>query len=164
MELQANVLHRLSKSQIELLNAVKQSEIRTFGWPIGVTLENREEYRPRPYDDGIKAEVSIVEGDRNSFDYWAARSNGDFYLLQSLFEDSRKPNQIFFDTRIVRITECLMFIEGLYSKLGVPPEARVGIQITHGGLKGRELSSASSNRHIFSRGPTEEDESTSEIT
>jgi hypothetical protein len=164
MEIRANVLHRLSKSQIELLNAVKLSEIRTFGWPIGITLENREEYRPRPYKDGIKAEISIAEGDRRSFDYWAARSNGDFYLLQSLFEDNRKPNQIFFDTRVVRVTESLMFIESLYSKLGVPPEARVGIQITHGGLKGRELSSASSNRYMFSRGPTEENESTSEIT
>jgi len=164
MELRANVLHPLSKSQIELLNAVKQSEIRTFGWPIGVTLENREEYRPRPYKDGIKAEISIADGDRTSFDYWAARSNGDFYLLQSLFEDSRKPNQIFFDTRAVRITESLMFIQSLYSKLGVPPEARVGIQITHRGLKGRELSSASPNRHLFSRGSAEENESTSEIT
>ena len=164
MELRANVLHPLSKSQIELLNAVKQSEIRTFGWPIGITLENREEYRPRPYKDGIKAEISIAEGDRTSFDYWAARSNGDFYLLQSLFEDSRKANQIFFDTRIVRVTESLMFIESLYKKLGVPPEARVGIQITHRGLRGRELNSASSNRHFFSRGPAKEDESTSEIT
>lgn len=164
MELRANVLHPLSKSQIELLNAVKQSEIRTFGWPIGVTLENREEYRPRPYKDGIKAEISIAEGDRKSFDYWAARSNGDFYLLQSLFEDSRKPNQVFFDTRVVRVTESLMFIESLYKKLGVPPETRVGIQMTHHGLKGRELNSASSNRHMFSRGAAEENESMSEIT
>jgi hypothetical protein len=164
MELRANVSYPISKSQIELLNAVKLSEIRTFGWPIGITLENREEYRPRPYKDGIKAEISIAEGDRKSFDYWAARSNGDFYLLQSLFEDSRKPNQIFFDTRVVRVTESLMFIENLYGKLGLPPEAQVGIQITHGGLKGRELSSASSNRHMFSRGSADENESTSEIT
>src|SRR3977135_3956590 len=164
MELRAGVSYQLSKSQIELLNAVKQSEIRTFGWPIGITLESREEYRPRPYEDGIKVEVSIAERDRKSFDYWAARSNGDFYLLQSLFEDSRKPDQIFFDTRVVRITESLMFIESLYNKLGVPPEATLGIHITHGGLKGRELSSASSNRQMVSRSPANEDESTSEIT
>jgi hypothetical protein len=164
MELRANVSHPLLKSQIELLNAIKLSEIRTFGWPIGITLENRDEYRPRPYKDGIKAEVSIAEGDRKSFDYWAARLNGDFYLLQSLFEDGRKPNQIFFDTRIVRVTESLMFIENLYTKLGLPSDVRVGIQISHKGLKGRELSSASSNRHMFSRGVAEENESTSEIT
>jgi hypothetical protein len=164
MELRANVLHTLSKSQIELLNAVRLSEIKTFGWPIGITLENREEYRPRPYKDGIRAEVSIAEGERTSFDYWAARSTGDFYLLQSLFEDRREPSQIFFDTRIVRITESLMFIESLYRKLGAPPEAEVGIQISHKGLKGRELNSASPNRHLFSRGAATEDESTSEIT
>jgi TIR domain len=164
MELRANVLHTLSKSQIELLNAVRLSEIKTFGWPIGITLENREEYRPRPYKDGIRAEVSIAEGERTSFDYWAARSTGDFYLLQSLFEDRREPSQIFFDTRIVRITESLMFIESLYRKLGAPPEAKVGIQISHKGLKGRELNSASPNRHLFSRGAATEDESTSEIT
>ncbi len=40
----------------------------------------------------------------------------------------------------------------------------MGIQITHRGLKGRELSSASSNRHLFSRGSAEENESTSEVT
>jgi hypothetical protein len=125
MELRANVLHTLSKSQIELLNAVRLSEIRTFGWPIGITLENREEYRPRPYKDGIRAEVSIAEGDRTSFDYWAARSNGDFYLLQSLFEDTRKSNQIFFDTRVVRVTESLMFLQSLYNKLGVPPRLKL---------------------------------------
>jgi hypothetical protein len=164
MELRANVLHPLSRSQIELLNAVRLSEIRTFGWPIGITLDNREEYRPRPYKDGIRAEVSIAEGDRTSFDYWAARSSGDFYLLQSLFEDRREPGRIFFDTRVVRITESLMFIESLYKKLGVPPEASVGVQISHKGLKGRELNSASPNRHLFSRGAATEDESTSEIT
>jgi TIR domain len=163
MELRANVLHPLSKSQIELLNAIRLSEIRTFGWPIGITLENREEYRPRPHKDGIRAEVSITEGDHISFDYWAARSNGDFYLLQSLFEDRRKPNQVFFDTRVVRVTESLMFLGSLYNKLGVPPETKVEIRVTHGGLNGRYLNSASSNRYVFSRGPANENESTSEI-
>ncbi|MGY4467760.1 hypothetical protein ACVWWK_003469 [Bradyrhizobium sp. LB9.1b] len=108
MELRASISCLLAKSQIELLNAVKHSEIRTFGWPIGVTLENREEYRPRPYGDGIRAEVSIgheEEEGRKSYDYWALRSSGDFFLLQSLFEDSRRPTEIFFDTRIVRVTD-----------------------------------------------------------
>ena len=141
MELRIGVLHQLSKSQVELLNAVKQSEIKTFGWPIAITLENRDEYRPRPYGDGIKAEVSIASGnnDRTSFDYWALRASGDFFLLQSLFEDTRRDHEIFFDTRIVRVTESLMFAENLYTKLGVPPEARVGIRVVHHGLNGRDL-------------------------
>jgi hypothetical protein len=164
MELRVAPLHQASKSQIELLNAVRQSEIKTFGWPIGVTLENRDEYRPRPYGDGIRAVVSIAEDRRNSFDYWAVRSNGDFYLLQSLFEDTRTLNEIFFDTRIVRVTESLMFIQNLYVKLGMPPETKVKVLVRHSGLKGRTLSSASRNRLIHWRKTTEEDESMTELS
>jgi hypothetical protein len=163
MELRFGVFHATSKSQIELLNAVRQSEIRTFGWPIGILAENREEFRPRPYGDGIRAEVSLAEDARTSFDYWALRSKGDFYLLQSLFEDQRRPGEIFFDTRIVRVTECLMFAERLYSKLGLPPETRVGVSISHKGLKGRPLTSASTNRLYFSRAAATDQRSTVEI-
>ncbi|PDT73634.1 toll/interleukin-1 receptor domain-containing protein [Bradyrhizobium sp. C9] len=157
MELRFGLLNPVSKSQIELLNGVKQSEIRTFGWPIGITLENRDEYRPRPYGDGIRAEISVEDGSsgRQSYDYWALRSNGDFYLLQSLFEDSRRAGEIFFDTRIVRITESLMFAERLYTKLGAPPETRIAFRVTHGGLGGRTLTSASPNRSVFPRPSTE---------
>ena len=47
----------LNKSQIELLSAVRASQIKTFGWPIAVLLENRDEYRPRPFGDGIRGDV-----------------------------------------------------------------------------------------------------------
>jgi hypothetical protein len=162
MELRIGILNAISKSQMELLNAVRQSEIKTFGWPIGILLESRDEFRPRPYGDGIRAEVSIAESARKSLDYWSLRSNGDFYLFQSLFEDQRRPEEIFFDTRIVRVTESLMFAENLYSKLGAPPETRVGISVTHKGLSRRTLTSASANRMLFPR-VSAEDESTSEI-
>jgi hypothetical protein len=162
MELRMGVWHATSKSQLDLLNAVRQSEIRTFGWPIGILLENREEYRPRPYGDGIRAEVSIDQQDRKSFDYWALRSNGDFYLLQSLFEDQRRTGEIFFDTRIVRVTESLMFAQRLYTNLGVPPDARVGIAVSHKGLNGRTLTGASPYRTIFPA-IAGENESTAEI-
>jgi hypothetical protein len=166
MELRVAISYPLAKSQIELLNAVKQSEIRTFGWPIGITLENRDEYRPRPYGDGIQAEVSIHDGSlgRKSYDYWSLRSNADFFLLQSLFEDSRKPNEIFFDTRIVRVTESLMFLERLYSKLGAPPDSRVAISVSHRGLVGRTLSSASPNRSVFPRTSRDEASSSELVT
>jgi hypothetical protein len=166
MELRASISYPLAKSQVELLNAVKYSEIRTFGWPIGVTLENREEYRPRPYGDGIRAEISIddeEEDGRTSYDYWALRSSGDFFLLQSLFEDSRKPSEIFFDTRIVRVTESLMFLERLYNKLGAPSESQLKIRVTHKGFKGRTLSSASPNRSLFRSRRSSEDVSSFEF-
>ena len=42
-------------SQSDLLSAASDSMIRTFGWPIGVVLQNRDEHRPRPRSDGIVA-------------------------------------------------------------------------------------------------------------
>jgi hypothetical protein len=56
-----------------------------------------------------------------------------------------------------------MFIERLYTELGAQPEAHVTFRVTHAGLKGRELTSASSNRFVAPRS-TNEDTSTSEIT
>ncbi len=163
MELRAAPTCLIAKSQVELLNAVRQSEIKTFGWPIGITLENRDEFRPRPYGDGIRAVVSIDQVDHISFDYWAARSNAEFYLLQSLFEDMREPNSIFFDTRIVRVTECLMFIQNLYTKLGMPPETGIVIRVSHGGLKDRLLTKASPFRMMFSDKTATENVSASEL-
>lgn len=87
---------------------------------------------------------------RQSYDYWALRRGGDFYLLQSLFEDSRGENEIFFNTRIVRVTEALMFASNLYLNLGVSPDAQLSIRVAHRGLKGRALT-AVGNRHMFPR-------------
>lgn len=151
MELRFGLHDQLSKSQLELLNAVRKSEIHTFGWPIGVTLENRDEFKPRPYGDGIRAEISIAKeslSGRQSYDYWAARRNGDFYLLQSLFEDMRGEKQIFFNTRIIRVAEALMFASNLYANLGAPADAALSVRVSHRGLTGRTLASAGGNRYV----------------
>lgn len=148
----------LARSQIELLNAVRKSEIKTFGWPIGVNLESREEYRPRPFEDGIRAEVAIggdtLSGSR-SYDYWALRGTGDFYLLQSLFEDERADKVVYFNTRIVRVTEAMLFAANLYTNLGAAPETKISIRVTHRGLAGRRLTSSSPNRPILQATTTE---------
>src|SRR2546425_351709 len=165
MELRLSLHAEINKSQLELLNAAKASQIRTFGWPIGL-VATREEYRPRPYPDGIRTEISIDQSamtGRPSYDYWALRSNGDFYLLQSLFEDDRAEKKIFFNTRIVRVTESLMFASNLYSTLGVGPETRLSVRVTHRGLAGRELTSAGGDRFIWPSTPTPADEARSEI-
>ena len=152
MELRFALHDPIGKSQIELLAAVRKSEIHTFGWPIGVLLENRDEYRPRPVADGIVVEValskSIMSG-RTSYDFWALRNNGDFYLLQSLFEDGRAEQKLFFDSRIVRVTESFMFCANLYEHLGVASAAPLSVRISHAGLAGRTLTAASNNRHII---------------
>lgn len=156
----------VAKSQIELLNAVRESEIHTFGWPIGITLENRPEYRPRPVHDGIRADIAISDKGYSgspSYDYWALRNTGDFYLLQSLFEDQRGENQLFFNTRIVRVSEALMFAANLYENLGAPPETRISARITHSGLAGRILTASSANRHVMPA-VTSENVSQTELT
>jgi hypothetical protein len=147
MEVRFGLHNGLNKSQIELLRAVRASQILTFGWPIAVLLENRPEYRPRPFGDGIRAELAFADN-RDSYDYWAARKNGDFYLLQSFFEDSRERNALFFNTRIVRVTEALMFASKLFIALGAAPDAKISARFTHSGLAGRTLKSASPNRRL----------------
>jgi hypothetical protein len=143
----------VNKSQIDLLNAVRKSEIRTFGWPIGIMLENQDEYRPRPMADGIRAEVAVEKAHlsgRSSYDYWALRNNGDFYLLQSLFEDDRDVNAVFFNSRLVRVTEALMFAANLYDALGEPGDTKLSIRVTHRGIAGRTLSTSNPMRGLFS--------------
>ncbi|MEV8472395.1 toll/interleukin-1 receptor domain-containing protein [Ralstonia sp. UNC404CL21Col] len=164
MELRFGLHQLVSKSQLDLLNSIRKSQVHTFGWPIGAVLENNDEYRPRPYSDGVRAKIEISKDSllgRQTYDYWAARQNGDFYLLQSLFEDTRGDKKIFFNTRIVRVAEALMFASNFYSNLGVPPEATLSIRVSHHGLAGRTLSSTGS-RLVFPR-VCHEDISQSEI-
>ena len=87
MELNFALNSPLVKTHKELLAAADASQIHTFGWPLGVVLTSRAEDRPRPTREGIVAE--ILRETRSSYDYWGLRTNGDFYLLQSLFEDER---------------------------------------------------------------------------
>lgn len=128
----------------QLLEAARAAEIHTFGWPIGVVLDP-DEYRPRPTVDGITAEVNVAG---QSYDFWSFRTDGDYYLLKSLFEDRRVPNSLFADTRIVRVTEALLFCARLYGQLEVDPVKVVHIAVRHGGLYGRTLRTANPARHL----------------
>jgi len=53
-----------------------------------------------------------------------------------------------------------MFAGNLYSALGIAPEARISIRVTHSGLTGRVLTSAGGNRFILPRTCHENDSST----
>lgn len=149
----------LNIPQGELLKVAEQATINTFGWPIGVVLNNRDEYRPRPKTDGIVAHIDT--GDH--YDYWAIRKDGAYYLLKSLFEDERKPGHIFFNTRIVRITETLLYAVRLYTGFNVPANSQIIIGIKHGGLKDRVLTSSSNARELSLERKSIEDEVYTEI-
>lgn len=165
MELRFGLHEPIQKSQIELLEAVEASNIRTFGWPIGVVIRGDAVLSPKPSSTGIFAELPIEKssfGGRSSYDYWAASGNGDFYLRQDLFEDQRGENSIFFNTRIVRVAESLMFMSSMYDKLGVPPSTKISARVSHMGLRGRNLS-AVARRFIMPGKISYEDVSRSEI-
>ena len=145
----------------ELLRAASDSRIQTFGWPIGVILDGVPEYQPRARSDGIVTEVSVGRVPEEShYDYWALRRNGDFFLRKSLFEDQRDPTAIFFNTRIVRNTELLLYALRLYDRLGVDPSTGFVLELRYGGLNGRVLGSSSPNRYMSGSRACSEDQFT----
>lgn len=150
---------KLNIVQKELLRVAEEGGRRRGGWPIGVVLDT-EEYRPRPTIDGIVAEICIK--DESRYDYWTIRRDGAFYLLTSLVEDMQKPGHIFFDTRILRITEVLLYSVRLYSQLRVPPDSHILIGIRHGGLRDRVLSSTR-GREFYANRKSGEDEVYNEV-
>lgn len=149
----------LNISQGELLKNAEKATIHTFGWPIGVVLNRRDEYRPRSKTDGIIADIDT--GDH--YDYWTIRKDGAFYLLKSLFEDVKKTDAIYFNTRIVRITETLLYAVRLYSSFGISPNSRIIIGIKHSGLKNRILDSNNPDRYDPRKRKSSEDEVYTEI-
>ena len=68
--------------------------------------------------------------------------------MQSFFEDQRTENALYFNTRIVRVTEALLFASRLYTALGAAPDARISARFTHTGLAGRTLTSSVLNRYV----------------
>lgn len=133
----------------KLRDAARESTISTFGWPIAVFLDNRDEFRPVVEASGIKAIISITKDaleDGKRFDYWAIHTSGAFYMRKSLFEDIRNPAIISFNTRVVRITEVFMYLRNLYLNLGIDSKKEFEITIKHGGIKGRKLGTLSQNR------------------
>jgi transcriptional regulator with XRE-family HTH domain len=134
--------------QDELRRAMEQSQVHSFGWPVGVVLD-RPEFEPKPRQDGIRA--SILVPDRSTFDYWTLRTDLVFYLLKTLFEDLRSKGKIFVDTRIIRTAETFMRISRLYRTLNVGSEQKIVIRIRYTGLRGRVLSAGDPGRAMTMR-------------
>jgi hypothetical protein len=139
--------------QQELRRAVEASTIRTFGWPIGISID-RDGQRPQPTAGGVVAQIAFGPGQLQSnrvgsYDYWNLQRTGDFYFIRSIFEDElRRTNELFYNTRIVQVTEMLLFLARLYGQqLELTDTTMVSIKMTHGGLAGRYLTA------IGSRGP-----------
>jgi len=146
--------------QDQLHKAMEETQIHAFGWPIGAVLD-QPEYKPRPVRDGIRADILLP--DKSQYDGWFLRNDRVFYLLQTLFEDTRSQGKIFLDTRVVRTAETILRLARLYKALGVPSDAKVVIRIRYTGLRGRALSAADRRRVLHGELICIEDETMTSI-
>jgi hypothetical protein len=126
----------------DLKETAYKAQINTFGWPIGAMDITNTKFTPKPTRKGI---VQNLYGE-DFYDYWTIKKEGSFYLLKNLFEDTRSTKKIFFDTRIIRITETLLYAVRLYSGLNISSDAILLIKIHHSGLKGRTMSATRQRR------------------
>lgn len=138
----------------QLERALEATAIHTFGWPIAPVIWGNEEFKPRPISsDAIGAEIDCRDGHPLGYHYdvWTLSKTGKFYILASLFEDTRSDRKIFLDTRTIRITETLVRTAQLYKALGASDQDQMEGKIEHGGLRGRSLTVASTNRMLRER-------------
>jgi hypothetical protein len=153
MEVTAQIQPEGDWSQSALLAAARSAQVSTFGWSVGVVLEN--EQRPRPTSDGIEADVaSTVLG--TVYDFWKVFRDGRFYTLMSLFEDTRAENTIFWESRVHRVTEALIFLVRLYRRLDASDTDQVTVSVRHAGLSTRTLRAGNQLRMTDPRTTTED--------
>jgi hypothetical protein len=157
--------------QQALRDAVAASTIRTWGWPIGISFD-RDGQRPQPTAGGVVAEVAFGPGQLrssnrvSSYDYWNLQRTGDFYYLRSVFEDEvGRTTELFFNTRIVQVTEMLLFLARLYGQqLRLSDTTMVSIKMTHGGLAGRYLNAIGARGFLHPVGPSVETQIETQLT
>lgn len=89
---------------------------------------------PRPHVAAAEIWADLDGANRGSYNFWALDSGGDFYALQSFREDKYPPERLFWDTRLRKIAEAVLYAGMLYSRLGVPRETVISIGVIHGGL------------------------------
>lgn len=123
----------LSIPQNNLLDIADESQIDTFGWPIGIIYKNVPEFRPISKADGI---ISEVNGNplNFSYDYTYLRKNGQIFIFRSLFEDPNYKDSIIPEARIKRITELLMYVSRFYSRCNLPVNEKIKISVKHSGI------------------------------
>ena len=143
MEISYSPLNKPAKDKTELLNAARTAQIETFGWPIGIVVDDVPSLKPMARADCIVANVKDEDFWLKRYDYWVLRENGDFYTLLSLFEDTDWEQKVFVTTRIQRVTEAFLHCAGLYKQLGLDRSDRINLRVRHSGLKERVLESSS---------------------
>ncbi|HJP89056.1 MAG TPA: TIR domain-containing protein [Candidatus Limnocylindrales bacterium] len=140
-------------TQKRLADSVASKNIDTFGWPIGVFIATQP---PQPVVDGIVTEIKWAE--RGTYDYWTLARTGTFYLLKTLSEDPLDaPDKLYFNTRIIRVAETILFLASLYQELGAASTGTIHVEVVHAGIRHRTLSAVGARRGTFRDRHTTED-------
>jgi hypothetical protein len=138
----------LNIPQMKLLEIADDSQINTFGWPIGVIFKNVPKLKPVSKTDGIISEVNeSSQGLLYDFTYF--KKNGQIYISKSLFEEDNYKDSIIPEVRIKRATELLMYVSRFYTRCNLPENEKIKISIEYSGLFNNNINFA--NRGIPSR-------------
>lgn len=132
---------KLNLSQNELLKIADESQIMTFGWPIGIIYRYEAGLKPLSKSDGVLSEIKGLET-TPSFDYSYFKKNGQIFISKSLFEDPHFPDSIIQDARIRRTTEILLYISRYYSRCKLLPNELIEVEIKYNGLLNNQISFA----------------------
>lgn len=120
----------LNISQNDLLNIADESQIDTFGWPIGIVYKYESGLKPLPKSDGILSEIKGIESN-SSFDYSYFKKSGQIFISKSLFEDPHHKGAIIQDARVRRTTEILLYVLRFYSRCGLLTNEIIEIEIIY---------------------------------
>ncbi len=142
------IRYNLNIPQTNLLEIADDSQIDTFGWPIGVVFKNAPKLKPSSKADGIISEVN-ENPIGLSYDFTYLKKNGQIFISKSLFEENNFKNSIIPEVRINRTTELLMYVSRFYLRCNLPINEMIKINIKYSGIIGNTINF--SNRGLPSR-------------
>lgn len=148
------VRSKLNLSQNEIVKIADESQIMTFGWPIGIIYRYESGLKPFSKSDGVLSEINGLKANP-SFDYSYFKKNGQIYIAKSIFEDPHYPDSIIQDARIRRTTEILLYASRYYSRCKLLPNELIEIEIKYNGLSNNKISFAPNGESLRPQKTTE---------
>jgi len=150
------VRSNLNLSQNEIVKIADESQIMTFGWPIGIIFRYESGLKPFSKSDGVLSEVNGLQTNP-SYDYSYFKKNGQIFIAKSLFEDPNFPDSIIQDARIKRTTEILLYVSRYYSRWKLLPNELIEIEIKYNGLANNQISFAPQGQSLRPLKTTEDE-------
>jgi len=135
-----------------LLDVTEKAQLNT-DWPIGI-VSRLENFKPKPDNEGIKTKISMSDfmGTLYGFEYWYFSKSGDYYFARTFVEDfikEKNRKELWFERVISNISEAIFHCIKLYTKLKIPVDKQLFIQISWFGIKDRILTTVPNSSRIL---------------